>query len=244
VVNNDGSNIRRPTSNRLVGGVTSCPSTPPNCSSARSRADDIKEFVHGHQLPADGQLHPRRVRPGDDFQVPGDKLKPFLQFCLGVNYVNTAPCGDRSPCSTRSTAGRGRGACRSTGQQYDGDDTDAVIWDFQVTPAKWKQYECVRFRSTSRGSRCTPTTSHGVRVPAVRQWSRPRVKIVTVDNGQVVYDANAGDAAWNLAAQRHHPDRPPGRGRGIRSSGGTSLRTSSRRRTTTSCQVHEGVKAR
>jgi hypothetical protein len=86
---------------------------------------------------------------------------------------------------------------RVNGQQYDGDDFDAVIWDFQVTPAKWKQYECVVVFDIPRFPLYDDAEVEAESERFVSIDMSPETQIVTVENGQVSYDAPGAGVLWD-----------------------------------------------
>lgn len=177
--------------------------------------DDIKEFVHGTNSPRVDNFTLGGCDLEMKFRIPGTKLKPFLQWCLGVNYMNTSNELKRTcPMFHPTHCWAWAKSVSICGQQYDGDDAAAQIWDFQSLPAKWKQYEATvsfdipRFRVKYDGD----VTNEFERF--VSKEITPDTKIVTVDAGQVVYEAGA--EAWD--DQPHNTTIPIARrdGSGVR----------------------------
>lgn len=160
-------------------------------------ADDIKEFVHGTTSPRADNFTLGGCDLEMKFQIPGDKLKAALQWILGVDYVDTNHDLRRSlpmfhPVHNWAWAR----SVTAQGQQYDGDDTDAVVWDFQSTPAKWKKYEVTVSFDIPRFRVLGDDEVQYEYQRFVSKELTPDTKIVTVENGQVLYDANGGDD-WN-----------------------------------------------
>lgn len=160
-------------------------------------AEEIKEFTHGFpQSHRTDTVSNGTIDAEMTFKVPGNKLKPFLQFALGVNYVDTNNNLRRSlPMFHPVHCWAWARQVRINGQQYDGDDVNAVIWDFQVTPAKWKQYECVVVFDIPRFPLYPDDEIDFEYERFVSVDGTGEVKIVTVDNGQVLYTAPG--KAWN-----------------------------------------------
>ncbi len=131
------------------------------------------------------------------YQVPGTKLVGFLMWMLGVDYVNSGnqlrrTCPAFHPVHNWAW-------CRSVqiqGQGWRGDDTNIVQYPYQNTPAKHEKYVAV-------ASYEMPTYNVYYDGTVASEYQRfvskeliPHVELVSVDNGMVIYEANAGDA-WN-----------------------------------------------
>lgn len=165
------------------------PLSPSELLVGQITADDIKEFVTTINSPRTDNFTLGGCDLDMKFKVPGDKLKPFLQFCLGVNYVGTDNALHRSlPMFHPVHCWAWARSVSINGQQYDGDDTDAVIWDSQVTPAKWKQYEASVTFDIPRFPVYADDEITYEYQRFVSKGTDERTKIVTVDNGQVLYD--------------------------------------------------------
>lgn len=185
------------------------PLNPSDLLVGQITADEIKEFTHG--TPNSQRTDSLTNGTCDlemTFKIPGSKLKPFLQFALGVNYVDTDNNLRRSlPMFHPVHCWAWAKQVSINGQGFDGDDADAVIWDFQVTPAKWKQYECRVIFDIPRFKVLADDEITNEYERFVSVDGSGDVKIVTVDNGQVWYDAPG--EAWDL--QPHNATIPVAR---------------------------------
>jgi hypothetical protein len=132
------------------------------------------------------------------YYIPGDKLKAFVLYALGGAYVGSGfqlcrllpmyhPIWTWMNC-TKIVSINGEG--------FDGDDTAAVIYADQVTPAKWKKYVVVLgFDQLDYDVLPDSDATYGG-LEYKRYCSLkliPNVQLVGVDSGSVTYDADAGD---------------------------------------------------
>lgn len=157
--------------------------------------DDILEFVQGDLSPRQDNIATDVCDLTISYKVPGSKLVPFLMWMLGVDYVDSLnqlrrTCPAFHPVYPWAW-------CKSVqiqGQGFDGDDIAKVIYEFQNTPAKWKQYV----------AQCTfemPTYNVYYDDEVSNEYSRflskeffPNTELVSVDGGTVNLDGNGGDA--------------------------------------------------
>lgn len=163
--------------------------------------DQIREFIH---TPVSMRRDAFTVGSSDldmTFQIPGDKLKAAMQWILGVDYVDNTNALRRSlPMFHPFWNWAWAKQVTVNGQLYDRDDTDSVVWDFQVTPAAWKKYQVEvsfdipPFRMLEDDE--IGSSPGAERFRFVSKFLSPETSIVTVDNGMVVYDANPTDG-WN-----------------------------------------------
>jgi hypothetical protein len=161
-----------------------------------SASDDLREFVHEDPSPRVDTFSHDRADLTMRFKVPGDKLIAFIQFVIGVSYVENSALRRKVPmmhpvhthCFAKTVMIRGRG--------FDGDDTAAVLFAQQATPAKWKMYDAeVSFeRPPYNVFKDEHVTAEYQRF--VEKHPIPDTEIVELQGGQLLYDADTGDA-WN-----------------------------------------------
>lgn len=144
------------------------------------------------------------------FRIPADKLKAALQWILGVDYVDNNNNLRRStPMFHPVHCWAWAESVQVRGISPDGDDINAVIWEFQVTPSKWLTYEVdVTFGMPKY--RVLADDEISVNEEFTRYVSKeltPDAQIVSIENGQVMYAA--GINPWNL--QPHNATIPVAR---------------------------------
>jgi hypothetical protein len=111
--------------------------------------DDLQEFVHQNPSQRTDRFSVEKADLDVVYKVPGTKLQGALMWLLGVDYV---PQSDSlvTPASIRLKrtcpafhpvhCWAWAHSVQVQGQGFQGDDTDAVIWEWQNTPAKWDHY--------------------------------------------------------------------------------------------------------
>lgn len=159
-------------------------------------ATDIKEFVDGDPSPRVDTFSHDRADLTMRFKVPGDKLIAFIQWVIGVHWVENGQLRRKLPmyhpvhtyCWAKTVMVRGRG--------FRGDDVQAVQFFDQVTPAKWAMYDAeVSFeRPPYNLFRDQYVTAEYQRF--LEKYPIPDTELVEMQGGELVYDANAGDT-WN-----------------------------------------------
>lgn len=161
-------------------------------------AEEIKEYTPSLLSERTDSFSVKTADLTMKFQVPGDKLKPFLQFTLGVNYMDTSNVLRRAlPMFHPVHCWAWASQVQVVGFGKEDDDTAAVIWENQVTPAKWQKYDCtVTFDMPPYN--VLPDDS------VTAEWQRfvskqfmPRTELVSIDNGKMLYEANAGNTFNN-----------------------------------------------
>jgi hypothetical protein len=151
-------------------------------------AEEITEFIHPPVSPRRDALTVGSADLEMHFKIPGDKLKAAVQFILGVDYVDYDLNLRRSlPMFHPFWCWNFAKQINVQGQVYDRDDVESVVWDFQVTPAAWKQYEAiVTFDQSPFPIYADDEVDTETERFLSKFWA-PDSKVVTVDNGQVVY---------------------------------------------------------
>lgn len=139
------------------------------------------------------------------FYIPGDKLKAFVLYCLGGAYVDSGNNLRRllpmyHPIWTWLWATK---IVSINGEGFRGDDSASVIYSDQVTPALWEKYTVVvAFDQLPYDvlSDSDPAMGTGASYSEVNRFVSyefiPNVQLASIENGQLIYDANGGDA-WN-----------------------------------------------
>lgn len=158
---------------------------------------DIKEFGVGGEGVRTDSVAVDVCDLTVPYKVPGDKLVGFLMWMLGVDYVDSAnklrrTCPAFHPVYNWAW-------CKSvqiTGQGIRGDDTTLVRYPNQNTPMKWAQYSAVATYEMPTYNVYYDGTVDSEYKRFLSKELIPHVELVAVDGGQVVYQANAGDA-WN-----------------------------------------------
>lgn len=108
--------------------------------------DDLQEFVHQNPSQRTDRFSVNKADLDIVYKVPGDKLQGALMWLLGVDYVEVTSASGLGVLKRTLPAFHPVHCwawCHSVqiqGQGFDGDDDDAVIWEFQNTPAKWDHY--------------------------------------------------------------------------------------------------------
>lgn len=159
--------------------------------------DEIREFNHTLESMRVDRFSVGETDSEMTFQIPGDKLKPAMQRILGVDFMDAANHLRRvTPMFHPVYPWNYAKHVTVQGQCSDGDDTEAVIWEGQVTPSKWVQYKVVvrfdlpAFEVWEDDDVDTELERYVGKVPT------PNTKLVYIENGQVLYDGNPGDP-WN-----------------------------------------------
>ena len=162
---------------------------------------DFKEFVHGTTSIRTDAFSVNAADLTMNLQIPGDKLKPALQWILGVSYMDQSSVLRRSlPMFHPVHPWAWAKSVKVNGQQYNGDDNAAVVWEYQSTPAAWKKYdvqvtfEMPDYHLRGEESRGIDWTLEYQRF--VSKQLTPRVELVSINDGRMKYSANATDL-WN-----------------------------------------------
>lgn len=175
--------------------------------------DEIREFVHdGRRIDSFSRGVADLTLP---MRIPGTKLKAALQWILGVNYMDNSNNLRRSlPMFHSFHCWAWAESIQVLGMGQRGDDTASQIWEFQVMPSKWEYYDCL---VTFGMPKYQVLADDEITLEYERFVSKELtgdVQIVSVENGQVVYEASG--FLWQL--QPHNATIPVARreGAGIR----------------------------
>lgn len=177
--------------------------------------EEFKEFVHGDRSPRVDSFARGMADLTMPFQIPGDKLKAAIQWVIGVNYMDNNNALRRSlPMFHPAHPWAWAESVQVVGMGPDGDDEAAVVWEFQSTPAKWKKYDILVTFGMPKYQLWADDEVTAEYERFVSKELSSDVQMVTVENGQVVYDAGA--FIWDL--QPHNATIPVARreGAGIR----------------------------
>jgi hypothetical protein len=158
--------------------------------------DEIREWVENTSLRTDSfsrQLGNSQVT----FKIPGDKLQPFLVRALGVDYVGEDEKLHRElplfhPVHTAMYCD---GVVSVNGVGFDGDDTEAVVWFGQLTPAAWQMYKVVLSFAPPPYYVTADEDIDRESERYVEFQMTGDVQLVNVPNGTVKYDAPG--ESWN-----------------------------------------------
>lgn len=159
--------------------------------------DDILEFVHGDVSPRRDSFSVTRADLEMVYKVPGDKLVAFLMWMLGVDYVSVVDNGGTFEYKLNRTCPAFHpvhnwawcSAVQVQGQGFRGDADDIVRWEFQNTPAKWAQYTCTATYDMPKYNIFYDGTVSTEYERFVSKEFFSNVELVSVENGQLVYDA-------------------------------------------------------
>lgn len=163
--------------------------------------DDILEFADTNPSPRVDRFSYNKADLDMVYKIPGTKLRPFLAWMLGVDYVvyqngtyslrRTCPAFHPVHCWAWCNS------VQAQGQAYRGDEIP--VWPFQNAAAKWEQYTCqATYSMPSYHIRYDDNATYGglEYKRFVTKTPIPKVEMVTVDGGQIILEANAADA-WN-----------------------------------------------
>lgn len=159
--------------------------------------DEIREFIH---TPVSIRRDSFTVGSADldmSFRIPGTKLKAAVQWILGVDYVDNNNNLRRSlPMFHPFWNWAWARQISIHGQVYDKDDLDSVVWDFQVTPAAWKQYDVTVAFDIPPFRMLEDIDVDKESQRFTTKLLTLDTKIVSIENGQVIYEAP--NKAWNI----------------------------------------------
>jgi hypothetical protein len=174
------------------------PLNPENLYIGEITEDEIKEWtLDENPSRRTDSFSPRISNSQMTYKVPGDKLKAFVSYALGVDYVGADQKLHRiQPMYHPEWTSFWCDAIVSiNGVGFRGDYTEMVIYLDQVTPAKWEFFQVV----VSFAMPLYPVLGDS-EVDA--EWKRyttwkftSDVQLVSTPNGVVTYDAPGED--WN-----------------------------------------------